>query len=101
MLGCLLGAPDILPRDQIILPKVEKATAALKEAAQPREDSAETCNNRWLPWQDNLLREMKAKNEPVPAIALAVEKTVSQVNSKWFQIKKASSDDDSDKGFAA
>lgn len=92
MLGKLLGAPSILPQDQVVSAEVGGAIERLKVAAESVMDSPDgSSSHRWLPWQVDLLREMKAKNEPVSAIATAVEKTPTQVNNKWFQLNQKQS----------
>ena len=102
MLGKLLGVPTVTPEDQVVPAKVEKAIATLKEAVETvTEDGREATANRWLPWQVNLLREMKAKNEPASAIATAVEKTTTQVNNKWFQLRNGTGVDDASRTEAA
>jgi hypothetical protein len=102
MLGKLLGVPTIMHEDLVIPAKVERAIAAMKDMAEAvTEEGRGATGNRWLPWQVNLLREMKGKNEPVSAIATAVEKSATQVNNKWFQLRNGTDVEDASRTEAA
>ena len=86
MLSEHLGAPTILPANLPLNKPVQQAIE--RGIAMAEEAALHDKKPRWQDWQIDILKKMKANGESAEAIAIAVEKTPSQVNSKWFMIKQ-------------
>ncbi len=83
MLAAELKVPVIVPKD---MPVSEKVAAAIEKGKAVMESTDLPSENKWLDWQLDTLKTMKQNGETNKAIALACEKTETQIANKCFQL---------------